>query len=82
MFNGRRTRAQFQRLNRTCSAEYAFIDINNKILVSKTSSKRGRGAGDKLQEIEIVYNFIGAFDFGKAIEQAQINHEIAKVGIA
>lgn len=56
-----------------------FID---KILVSKTSGKRGRGAGDKVQEIEIVYNFIGAFDFGKAIEQAQINHEIAKVGIA
>jgi site-specific DNA recombinase len=56
-----------------------FID---KILVSKTSGKKGRRASDKVQEIEIVYNFIGAFDFGKAIEQAQINHEIAKVGIA
>ncbi len=56
-----------------------FID---KILVSKTSDKKGRKASDKVQEIEIVYNFIGAFDFGKAIEQAQINHEIAKVGIA
>jgi hypothetical protein len=41
-----------------------------------------RGAGDKVQEIKIVYNFFGAFDFEKAIVQAQINHEIAKVGIA
>ena len=43
----------------------------DKILVSKNSGRKGRGAGDKVQEIEIVYNFIGAFDFGKAIEQAQ-----------
>ncbi|MFV0400103.1 MAG: DUF4368 domain-containing protein [Oscillospiraceae bacterium] len=56
-----------------------FID---KILVSKTSGKRGRKASDKVQEIEIVYNFIGAFDFGKATEQAQNNQQIAKVGIA
>lgn len=56
-----------------------FID---KILVSKNSGKRGRGAGEKAQEIEIVYNFIGAFDFGRAIEQAQTNEQIEKVGIA
>lgn len=56
-----------------------FID---KILVSKTSGKRGRRAGDKVQEIEIVYNFIGAFDFAGAIEQAQNTREMAKVGIA
>ncbi len=43
----------------------------DKILVSKNSGRKGRAAGDKVQEIEIVYNFIGAFDFGKAIEQAQ-----------
>ena len=56
-----------------------FID---KIYISKTSGKRGRGASDKVQEIEIVYNFIGAFDFGKATQQAQNYNEIAKVGIA
>lgn len=56
-----------------------FID---KILVSKTPGKKGRRAGDEVQEIEIVYNFIGAFDFGKAIEQTHNNNEIAKVGIA
>ena len=59
-----------------------FID---KILVSKTSGKRGRptsGTVEKIQEIEIVYNFIGAFDFGKATRQAQNNSKIAKVGIA
>ncbi|MGD9559325.1 MAG: DUF4368 domain-containing protein [Oscillospiraceae bacterium] len=56
-----------------------FID---KILVSKTSGKKGRGASDKVQEIEIVYNFIGAFDFGKATQQFQNYNEIAKVGIA
>jgi len=56
-----------------------FID---KILVSKNPGKRGRGAGDKVQEIEIVYNFIGAFDFGRATLQAQSNQQIAKVGIA
>jgi len=56
-----------------------FID---KILVSKNSGKRGRGAGDKVQEIEIVYNFIGAFDFGRATLHAQTNQQIAKVGIA
>ena len=59
-----------------------FID---KILVSKTSGKRGRRAGEtiaKVQEIEIVYNFIGAFDFGKAIEQEKNSSRIAKVGIA
>lgn len=56
-----------------------FID---KILISENSGRKGRGAGDKVQEIEIVYNFIGAFDFGRAARQAQINNEIAKVGIA
>jgi hypothetical protein len=44
--------------------------------------KKGRGASDKIQEIEIVYNFIGAFDFGKTTEQVQTDHEIVKVGIA
>lgn len=61
---------------------HEFID---KILVSKTSGKRGRrtsGTVEKIQEIEIVYNFIGAFDFGKATQHAQNNNEIAKVSIA
>lgn len=56
-----------------------FID---KILISKTSGKKGRRASDKVQEIEIVYNFIGAFDFSRAIEQSQNTREMAKVGIA
>ncbi|WP_367565972.1 hypothetical protein [Lacrimispora sp.] len=42
----------------------------------------GRRASGKVQEIEIVYNFIGAFDLGKVIEQAKNNYEITKIGMA
>ena len=56
-----------------------FID---KILVSKNSGKKGRGANNRVQEIEIVYNFIGAFDFGKVHQQTETNYETMKVGIA
>ena len=55
-----------------------FID---KIYISKTSGKKGRGA-DKTREIEIVYNFIGAFDFETATEQSQNQAKDAKIGIA
>ncbi|MDR1066989.1 MAG: DUF4368 domain-containing protein [Clostridiales bacterium] len=41
----------------------------DKIYISKTSGKKRL---DKTREIEIVYNFIGAFDFQKAREQSQI----------
>jgi len=34
------------------------------------------------QEIRIVYNFIGAFDFGKAMEQSQDGTNTAKADIA
>jgi hypothetical protein len=36
----------------------------------------------KTREIEIVYNFIGAFDFGAATEQVQNQSRQAKIGIA
>jgi len=36
----------------------------------------------KTREIEIVYNFIGAFDFGAATEQAQNQSQHARIGIA
>jgi DNA invertase Pin-like site-specific DNA recombinase len=36
----------------------------------------------KTREIEIVYNFIGAFDFGAATEQVQNQTRQAKIGIA
>ena len=36
----------------------------------------------KVREIQIVYNFIGAFDFEEAREQSQAAQKIAKVGVA
>jgi DNA invertase Pin-like site-specific DNA recombinase len=56
-----------------------FID---KIYISKTSGKKGRGATDKVREIEIVYNFIGAFDFQKAREQSQSRPNKKEIGVA
>lgn len=52
-----------------------FID---KIKVSKTSGMKGRRATDKVREIEIVYNFIGAFDFNRATTQAQSSQNKGK----
>ena len=58
-----------------------FID---KIYISKTSGKKGRKAAeaDKDREIEIVYNFIGAFDFPKAMEQSQNQSNKKEIGVA
>jgi hypothetical protein len=56
-----------------------FID---KIYISKTSGKKGRNATDKVREIEIVYNFIGAFDFQKAREQSQNRPNKKEIGVA
>jgi hypothetical protein len=50
-----------------------FIDRIYVSAVDKTA---------KTREIEIVYNFIGAFDFGTATEQAQNQAQQKKIGIA
>ena len=52
-----------------------FID---KIKVSKTCGMKGRRATDAQREIEIVYNFIGAFDFNRATTQAQSSQNKGK----
>ena len=56
-----------------------FID---KIYVSKTTSRKGRRKTDEQREIEIVYNFIGAFDFPKAMEQSQNQLHKKEIGVA
>ncbi|GHU87756.1 recombinase [Clostridia bacterium] len=50
-----------------------FID---KIYVSAMDRK------SKTREIEIVYNFIGAFDFGAVVENAQSHPKQKKIGVA
>ena len=52
-----------------------FID---KIYVSKTTDRKT----DEQREIEIVYNFIGAFDFPKAMEQSQNQSNKKEIGVA
>jgi len=56
-----------------------FID---KIHVSKTTGRKGRRATDEPREIEIVYNFIGAFDFPKAMEQSKNKPNTKEIGVA
>jgi len=58
-----------------------FID---KIYISKTSGKKGRNAAEahKDREIEIVYNFIGAFDFPKAMGQSKKQSNKKEIGVA
>ena len=56
-----------------------FID---KIYVSKTTGRKGRRKTDEQREIEIVYNFIGAFDFPKAMEQSQNQSNKKEIGVA
>ena len=52
--------------------------------VSKTYTTGEQQKRLKIREIEIVYNFIGAFDFEGAREQSQTAQDknIAKVGAA
>ncbi len=55
-----------------------------QIRVSDTYTISEQGRQVKVREVEIVYNFIGAFDFEGAREQsqtAQVNHN-AKGGVA
>ena len=55
-----------------------FID---KIYVSKTSGKVGCKGMVEVREIEIVYNFIGAFDFQNAIDQSRERQDTKNVGV-
>ena len=54
----------------------------HKIYISKTSGKIGGKHVDEPREIEIVYNFIGAFDFPKAMEQSKSKSNTKKIGVA
>ena len=56
-----------------------FID---KIYVSKTTGRKGRRKTDEPREIEIVYNFIGAFEFPKAMEQSKNKPNKKAIGVA
>jgi len=56
-----------------------FID---KIYVSKTTGRKGHKKTDEPREIEIVYNFIGAFDFPKAMEQSKNKPNKKAIGVA
>ena len=53
-----------------------------KILVSKTTGTKGRRKTKESREAEIVYNFIGAFDFPKAMEPSQNQSNKKVVGVA
>ena len=53
-----------------------------KILISEVYTQDESDPRIKVREIQIVYNFIGAFDFEQAREQSQTAHKTAKVGIA
>lgn len=53
-----------------------FVD---KILISEVYKEDDSNPRIKIREIQIVYNFIGAFDFEQAREQSQ---QRKKVGIA
>lgn len=56
-----------------------FVD---KILISEVYTKDESDPRIKVREIQIVYNFIGAFDFEQAREQSQQAHKTVKIGIA
>ena len=56
-----------------------FID---KIFISKTTGKKGRQKADTLRDIEIVYNFISAFDFSKVMEQSKSIQTTKEIDIA
>jgi len=55
-----------------------FID---EIYVSKTTGRKGRRKTDEPREIEVVYNFIGAFGFPKALEQSKNKPNKKKIGV-
>ena len=57
-------------------------ELVDKIYVSKTTGRKGRRKTDEQREIEIVYNFIGAFDFPKAMEQSQNQSNKKEIGVA
>ncbi|MBO1005006.1 uncharacterized protein DUF4368 [Pseudogracilibacillus auburnensis] len=68
--NMARKYTKLEKLDSTIVRE--FID---KILVSAKDRKT------KTQEITIVYHFIGAFDFNKAINQTKKEDKNSKVGV-
>ena len=61
-----------------------FLNAVEQIRVSETYTTDEQQKRVKIREIEIVYNFIGAFDFEGAREQSQTAQDKnnAKVGAA
>ncbi|MCI8645530.1 MAG: DUF4368 domain-containing protein [Firmicutes bacterium] len=53
-----------------------------KIYVSDIYTPDENDPRVKVREIQIVYNFIGAFDFEEAREQSQAAQKIEKAGVA
>ena len=56
-----------------------FVD---KIYISEVYTPDENEPRIKVREIEIVYNFIGAFDFEEAREQSQASQKEKKIGVA
>ena len=56
-----------------------FVD---KIYISEVYTPDENEPRIKVREIEIVYNFIGAFDFEEAREQSQAAQKEKKTGVA
>ena len=56
-----------------------FVD---KIYISEVYTPEENEPRIKVREIEIVYNFIGAFDFEEAREQSQAAQKEKKTGVA
>ena len=53
-----------------------------KIYISEVYTPDENEPRIKVREIEIVYNFIGAFDFEEAREQSQADQKDKKTGVA
>ena len=53
-----------------------------KIYISEVYTSDENEPRIKVREIEIVYNFIGAFDFEEAREQSQAAQKEKKTGVA
>lgn len=54
----------------------------DKIYISEVYTPDENEPRIKVREIEIVYNFIGAFDFEEAREQSQAAQKEKKTGVA
>ena len=61
---------------------YILREFVDKIYISEVYTPDENEPRIKVREIEIVYNFIGAFDFEEAREQSQAAQKEKKTGVA